>query len=837
MMKKIFILGLILVLFFSFASTAATDINETGLTHENQCNDIVKLENNYGSEINNRSNNTHSLSYEENESITSSENSPITIYFDASASIDGDGSIESPYNNCWGRIQSNANMYFKNGNYSLDSGGSYSNISFYGENPKETIIDFQNSLLNIENSILINNVTFKHSSWYLYGNITALNSNFIENYDDVQSIFTCWGEGCTLLFDNCSFVNSSSHNGGALLSAVNSNMVISNCKFINNFAMNGGAINAKFVRLNISNTIFKNNKGNVSAGAMYYGTGELFVSNCTYINNTAYSGGSIYLGQIFSPKTTLAIINNSRFDNNQAFAGGSILSTESVNFYLNDCDFINSYSAKGGALSLLGSYSNIFNCHFENNQADDGGSIYQIHGDLKSSNSTFTNNIANNGGGIFVFKTNSANFTNNNFIDNICFAIVSDDEKLNYQTNNFINNDVYLNFKPPTFIGNGNYTLLKTNDINYTILEKYDPRDYGMITDARNQGNMGYCWIFGTIATLESCILKVTGKKFDFSEMNIANLNSKYSFYGSIYGSEESVFRCALAYLLNWFNPIDEKDDLYYSNKPLSPVFNSLFHIQNVMYIQRDNFSDLNTIKKAILRYGAVGSDICFTGDYFNGVTYYNPNNDLTDHVVSIVGWDDNYPKENFKITPPTDGAWIIKNSWGEADGYGCYYVSYYDTTLGTHENSLFTFIFNDTIKFDKNYQYDFGDTLPYLFYGSSVWYKNIFNSTDNEYLAAVSTYFNGDYDWELYVYVNDESVHSQHGRNAYGFYTIELDKFIPLKKDDKFEIIFKLSTLDGSDVYYPVMDYKFNDFKGKSFISSDNENGWIYMIMNINLW
>ncbi|MBO7675109.1 MAG: hypothetical protein J6S63_08885 [Atopobiaceae bacterium] len=37
------------------------------------------------------------------------------------------------------------------------------------------------------------------------------------------------------------------------------------------------------------------------------------------------------------------------------------------------------------------------------------------------------------------------------------------------------------------------------------------------------------------------------------------------------------------------------------------------------------------------------------------------------DHEVCIVGWDDNYPKENFKegLRPDVDGAWLVKNSWG----------------------------------------------------------------------------------------------------------------------------------------------------------------------------
>ena len=38
------------------------------------------------------------------------------------------------------------------------------------------------------------------------------------------------------------------------------------------------------------------------------------------------------------------------------------------------------------------------------------------------------------------------------------------------------------------------------------------------------------------------------------------------------------------------------------------------------------------------------------------------------DHTVVIIGWDDNYSVENFNENqrPTENGAWIIKNSWGE---------------------------------------------------------------------------------------------------------------------------------------------------------------------------
>ena len=109
----------------------------------------------------------------------------------------------------------------------------------------------------------------------------------------------------------------------------------------------------------------------------------------------------------------------------------------------------------------------------------------------------------------------------------------------------------------------------------------------------------------------------------------------------------------------------------------------------------------------------------------------------------------------------------------------------------------------------------------------SSVWYKNIFEATDDEYLAAVSTFFEKDTNWTAYIYVNDELKLVKEGKSHPGYYTIDLNRLIPLKIGDIFEVVFNI-TVDG-EAAFPISERSvFNKLMygpGISYMSYDGEN------------
>lgn len=204
------------------------------------------------------------------------------------------------------------------------------------------------------------------------------------------------------------------------------------------------------------------------------------------------------------------------------------------------------------------------------------------------------------------------------------------------------------------------------------IPSRFDLRDIKGVTPVKIQGDANSCWAFGACGAIESALLKATGKEYNFSESHMVNTMLGNSKYGLLKDSSDGGYSdWALEYVLSWLGPVTEENDQYDELGRLSPLINKSenIHIQDAIFVESPkNFTDNDAYKKAIMKYG--GLDMSYTNNeevpYFNNKTaaqYLNVSKE-GNHEVTVVGWDDNYSASNFLITPPGDGAWIIKNSW-----------------------------------------------------------------------------------------------------------------------------------------------------------------------------
>ena len=209
----------------------------------------------------------------------------------------------------------------------------------------------------------------------------------------------------------------------------------------------------------------------------------------------------------------------------------------------------------------------------------------------------------------------------------------------------------------------------------------------------------------------------------------------------------------------------------------------------------RKNVTDNQYLKDALVKYGALSVTVHApqSGPEYNEQTYaayYNEGDwgDGGNHAVTLVGWNDTFSKSNFATTPPGDGAWIIRNSWGPNwANHGYYYVSYYDNAVAT--DGIIAFIVDANHTYQKNYQYDVITFPKWFNYSQKASYSNKFISTGNDLITAVGTYFNKTGEkYLINVYVNKELKHTQNGTSTHpGYETIKLDKLVPLKEEDEF--------------------------------------------------
>ncbi|WP_337903193.1 C1 family peptidase, partial [Mesomycoplasma ovipneumoniae] len=112
----------------------------------------------------------------------------------------------------------------------------------------------------------------------------------------------------------------------------------------------------------------------------------------------------------------------------------------------------------------------------------------------------------------------------------------------------------------------------------------------------------------------------------------------------------------------------------------------------------------------------------------------------VANHAVTIVGWDDNFSKDNFITKPNIDGAWIVKDAQGETFGdKGYFYVSYATVSM-TEQPYVFNKIAK-TDEFDGIYQKDllpFTGYLPYNFLSDEK--TVIFNKFNDNKIGDILT-------------------------------------------------------------------------------------------------
>lgn len=262
--------------------------------------------------------------------------------------------------------------------------------------------------------------------------------------------------------------------------------------------------------------------------------------------------------------------------------------------------------------------------------------------------------------------------------------------------------------------------------------ESYSSLELGYCTEVKTQ-TQNACWIYSTISSIESCFLRnnIFSEILDFSETHLDIWGSKRE---NGQGWQREPFDpgytdIPIGYLTSWNGPVYEDNT------------ETNFRVNSLVYLTKN---DMNKTKELIMKNGAVTANFnTHSFAYSKDRCSYcltDPISEISGHTISVVGWDDNYSKENFNgnYMPKNNGAWLCKNSWGNNNDIGGYlWISYEDYYL--FSNDFFGYSFGiDGYQFieENDYLYqneEYGATYEFGYIDSDViTYYNVFDFSEN---------------------------------------------------------------------------------------------------------
>lgn len=367
------------------------------------------------------------------------------------------------------------------------------------------------------------------------------------------------------------------------------------------------------------------------------------------------------------------------------------------------------------------------------------------------------------------------------------------------------------------------------------------PRAYSYIEEnrmpmLRNQEGTNTCWAFAALSALESSMDEDVTEAYSVEHLITHNP------FGRRF-EEGGAYIVTMAYLLSWKGPVAEEALL---EEGAGEELQSSVHVQEV---RQSEPGDFEAIKRFIYLYGGVESALYL--DFAENMTdsdYYNEENnsycylgeEKSNHDIVIVGWDDDYPAENFVGNVTNDGAFLCLNSWGEHFGdAGTFYVSYEDVNIGGYGVAYSRI---DSIdNYDKIYQSDLcGYTAQIGYQHETAWFANVYTADENISLKAAGFYATGkDTKYEIYFVPKFQDENSFEQRifvgDGYledaGYYTIDFLEELEVDAGEDFAIVVKISTENAE---YPVAVEC--PVEGLSELA-DITDGKSYLSFQGNLW
>lgn len=371
------------------------------------------------------------------------------------------------------------------------------------------------------------------------------------------------------------------------------------------------------------------------------------------------------------------------------------------------------------------------------------------------------------------------------------------------------------------------------------------------LPNIRNQGTSNNCWAHGALASMESSLILAgtASNSIDLSENHLTwfTYNGKNSSSKSLYAGKDTFVTgdayndggnnyFSAATLMRGYGAVSE------SAAPNAVALSSNlrircdYRLKNVDYLPDPKTkAGQNIIKQYLKTKGAVDISYYDSNEYYKEDQQYYccTEKEIPNHEVTIAGWDDNAYVTGWSGS----GAWIVRNSWGNAFAdQGYFYISYDDKSLC---DAAFFEAAKTKGEYAGVYQYDGTGT------GEGEFETNGKTSSANRYTArkderikAVETYTPvANCKVEVSIYISPSASNPASGVKAAskiftvpyaGYHTLELGTSIGVPKGYSFSVVICTSYKKGTKTYY----YLANEVEScyQPIVSLDYSKGQSYI-------
>ncbi len=350
---------------------------------------------------------------------------------------------------------------------------------------------------------------------------------------------------------------------------------------------------------------------------------------------------------------------------------------------------------------------------------------------------------------------------------------------------------------------------------------RFDWRELGKVTPVRNQSTCGSCYSFASLGNFEARLLIDGEPASNLSENNVKECEwwEANGYAGSCSGGNYE----RVAHFLSTNGTVLETCDPYVASdvtcKGTCPYAMTLLGWSAV---SGDAVPAAGIIKGYLQNYGplyasmyAGNGDAWHSefGSYDGSYTLYYTGSEATNHAVLIVGWDDTLSHAGGQ------GAWIVKNSWGNSWGGTCGYGTsggYFTVAYGSASIGKFTSYMSEWQPYDPDEQLLYHDEAG--FYGTAMGYGSTTGWSLCKYTPAEdilvkrvefwTTDATSDVDVYIYDSFNGVSLSNllaselNRGYDEYGYHSVELASPLAVSAGNDIYAVVKMTNFTYT---YPI--------------------------------